>query len=135
RYRSSCLTVRRPLPGDTYSSRWAKYAEYGARPGLPHEFVEEAASGITAGSAANRMLYGEEEPAIQVRPRRDDVEYSAASDGFCMFVSPVMALTEAQVLPPSALRFVNMVFLVVSATVVRGRPDESVATQARMLST
>ena len=33
-------------------------------PALPHEFVEEAASGITAGIAANRRLYGDEEPAI-----------------------------------------------------------------------
>ena len=95
-------------------------------PALPHEFVEEAASGITAGIAANRMLYGDEEPAIQARPRRDDVEYIAANDGFCMLVSPAIALTEAQVLPPSALRLVNMAFLVESATVAKGRPDESV---------
>src|SRR3989441_7490001 len=95
-------------------------------PALPHEFVEVAASGITAGIAANRRLYGEEEPAIQVRPSRDDVEYTAASDGFCMLVSPVTALTEAQVLPPSALRLVSIVFLVESAILVKGRPDESV---------
>src|SRR5881296_2154253 len=95
-------------------------------PALPHEFVEEAASGITAGIAANRMLYGDEEPAIQVRPRRDDVEYTAANDGFCMFASAEMALTEAHVLPPSALRLVNIEFLVESATVEKGRPDESV---------
>src|SRR2546422_4234161 len=95
-------------------------------PGLLHEFVEVAASGITAGIAANRMSYGDEEPAIQVRPSNDDVEYTAASDGFCMFASPVMALTEAHVLPPSALRLVNMVFLVESATVAKSRPDESV---------
>src|SRR2546422_11200676 len=103
-------------------------------PGLPHEFVEEAASGITAGIAANRRLYGEEEPSIQVRPRRDDVEYSASNDGFCMFVSPMMALTDVQVLPPSALRLVNMVFFVESATVVKGRPDESVVRPTWMLS-
>src|SRR5436853_1437841 len=101
---------------------------------LLHEFVEDAASGITAGTAANRMLYGDEEPAIQVRPRRDDVEYSTANDGFCTLVSPVMALTEAQVLPPSALRLVNMVFLVESATVAKGRPDESVVRPTWMLS-
>src|SRR3989442_3181242 len=101
---------------------------------LPHALAEGAASGITAGIVANRTLDGEEEPAIQVRPSRDDVEYSAASDGFCMFVSPVMALTEAQVLPPSALRLVNMVFLVESATVVKGRPDESVVSPTWMLS-
>src|SRR5881409_2527104 len=103
-------------------------------PALPHEFVEEAASGITAGIAANRMLYGEEEPAIQVRPSRDDVEYTAARDGFWIFVSPVMALTEVQVLPPSALRLVNIVFLAESATVVKGRPDESVVSPTWMLS-
>src|SRR2546428_6711724 len=103
-------------------------------PALLHEFVEEAASGITAGIAANRTLYGDEEPATQVRPRRDGVEYTAANDGFCMFVSPVMALTEAQVLPPSALRLVNIVFLVESATVANGRPDESVVRPTWMLS-
>src|SRR2546428_2925760 len=103
-------------------------------PALPHEFVEVAASGITAGIAANRMLYGEEEPVIQVRPRRDDVEYTTANDGFCRLVSPVMALTETHVLPPSALRLVNMVFLVESATVVKGRPDESVVRPTWMLS-
>src|SRR5437879_7369859 len=95
-------------------------------PALLHEFVEDAASGITAGTAANRMLYGDEEPAIQTRPRRDDVEYSAVNDGFCMFASPVMTLTVVQDLPPSSLRLVNIVFLVESATVVKGRPDESV---------
>jgi len=93
---------------------------------LLHEFVDDAASGITAGIAANRMLYGEEEPATQVRPSSDDVEYTAASDGFCMLVSPAMALAEAHVLPPSALRLVNIVFLEESATVVKSRPDESV---------
>src|SRR5947208_10876673 len=103
-------------------------------PALLHEFVDEAASGITAGIAANRMLYGEEEPATQVRPSRDDVEYTAASDGFCTFVSPAMALTEAQALPPSALRLVNIVFLEESATVVNGRPDESVVRPTWMLS-
>src|SRR2546422_4900894 len=103
-------------------------------PALPHEFVEEAASGITAGIAANRMLYGDEEPAIQVRPSRDDVEYTAARDGFWIFVSRVMALTDVQVLPPSALRLVNMVFLVESATVAKGRPDESVVIPTWMLS-
>src|SRR5438128_1167312 len=95
-------------------------------PAFPHEFVEVAASGITAGIAANRRLYGEEEPAIHVSPSSDDVEYSAASDGFCVFVSLAMALTDVQVLPPSALRLVNIVFLVESATVVKSRPDESV---------
>src|SRR5437667_1012705 len=103
-------------------------------PALLHEFVEEAASGITAGIATNRTLYGDEEPTTQVRPRRDDAEYTAARDGFCMFVSPVIALTEAQVLPPSALRFVNMTFLVESATVVNGRPAESVVRPTWMLS-
>src|SRR5712691_2447892 len=103
-------------------------------PALLHEFVDDAASGITAGIAANRTSYGDEEPAIQVRPSRDDVEYTAASDGFCMFVSPAMALTEAQVLPPSALRLVTIVFLVESATVANGRPDESVVRPTWMVS-
>src|SRR2546422_4499958 len=103
-------------------------------PALLHEFVDDAASGITAGIAANRRLYGEEEPVIQVRPRRDDVEYTAAKDGFWIFVSPVMALTDVQVLPPSALRLVNITFLVESATVVKGRPDESVVRPTWMLS-
>src|SRR5712691_2497633 len=103
-------------------------------PALLHEFVDDAASGITAGIAANRMLYGDEEPAIQLRPSRDDVEYTAARDGFRMFVSPVMALTDVQVLPPSPLRLVNIVFLVESATVVKGRPDESVVRPTWMLS-
>src|SRR5207249_2775089 len=108
--------------------------EDGAMPALLHGFVDEAASGITAGIAANRMLYGDEEPATQVRPSSDDVEYTAPKDGFCMFVSPAMALTEAQVLPPSALRLVNIVFLVESATVVKSRPDESVVRPTWMLS-
>src|SRR5712692_9092826 len=103
-------------------------------PALLHEFVEEAASGITAGIAANRRLYGDEEPSIQVRPRREEVEYTAASEGFCMLVSPVIVLAGVQVLPPSPLRLVNIVFLVESATVANGRPDESVVRPTWMLS-
>src|SRR5438132_10215678 len=95
-------------------------------PALLHEFVEEAASGITAGIAENRTLYGEEEPAIQVRPRRDDVEYTADREGFCMLGCPATTLTEAQVLPSSSLLLVSIAFLVESANVVKGRPDESV---------
>jgi len=46
----------------------------------------------------------------------------------------ILLLTDAQVLPPSALRLVNIVFLVESATVAKGRPDESVVRPTWMLS-